>query len=703
MATQCNFKNMKRFIVFIGILGFIGISSWGQSDGDFLSKQTGDWDDASNWLVYSALDFGYIDASDYPKTNNSTDIIIASNQTITIPGSLTLTNISGHLEGLSSAHLIINGSISLTSSAWIDGGSITNSFPNITVNGTLNTATLCNCTNFIVNDGGKFNTSFYHPTAQSQGWWYNTIAPSAGGSSLLGTIEYSGSTTQNIATLLPYHNLEISTTGTTVSGDLIVNDSLLINSGASLTIASDTDASIDTLIITAANSLILASGSSLIIEGYLTGLGALSVEKQQDITEDTWHLISVPHEGYGMANLLSENTIDQHNTTNEYALADFNEATNQWVTYLNPNKLMNPGQGYFVGVSNPADETLSFTGLPNYGEFSDVLPLGFSNKALNAAGNPYTSSIDVDLFLAHTGNAAAIDDSYNAIYTFDPQSNSYDANVGIIGQDNIQSCQGFMLKADADGGSISFTTSMQTHSTDPFFKKSGQSDNYSLVKINMNSGELNTETSIYFTENSTTGLDPGWDLGMIKRDEKYNLYTHLVEHNGVDFMIQSLPLNDFSDISIPLGIDFDEGGIVNLSASSINLPQDCKLILEDKLLASYTDLKVPNSNYQINLDSETKGTGRFFLHTFDPRTVNIHKDDLENITIFAINKEIIIQGELKANTQLTVYDISGRLILRERLEPNNYNTVQATELYGGVYVVRLESEGKQKVSKVILK
>ena len=58
---------------------------------------------------------------------------------------------------------------------------------------------------------------------------------------------------------------------------------------------------------------------------------------------------------------------------------------------------------------------------------------------------------------------------------------------------------------------------------------------------------------------------------------------------------------------------------------------------------------------------------------------------------------------MKANTQLTVYDISGRLILREKLEPNNYNTVQATELYGGVYVVRLESEGKQKVSKVILK
>jgi len=742
-------------IILYYLIVFQGI--FGQNYGDYQSFQSGDWDDASNWEIWVEELFNdhWEVGISYPVSSTGNEVTILDGHNINIPVGVTLTNpgspinvegtgsltingtlnmsniividnsgtltisssgdlnLSGKLTGVSgsSASLIVAGTLDVSSStSYIYGGAITNLFPNITISGTLTTPTILNANNISITSAGRLNTSFYiSAAAQTEGWWYQSNRPNTGGSSLLGTVEYSSSTIQNIATLLPYNNLEISTAGTTVSGGLDVSGTLTINSGASLNIASTTDATIKDLFVTDANSLTLASDASMIISNSLSGTGAATVEVQRTVTEDAWHLISAPHSDYTMDDLEAENTLSVNpgninpDLLNHVALAYFNVGANSWVTSTSPSGNMNPGQGFMTGVSEAAYTTLSFTGTPNYGDKPDLISITDSNKGTNAVGNPYTSALEISAFIEEPDNYDLFIPSFYAIYTYNPATNQYDAHNGNDSQKYVQSCQGFLLNADASG-SLSFTKEMQAHnSSDPFFKKSTKDEDYSSILLNINNGETKIHTKINFRDSATKGLDRGKDLGIIKRSENYNIYTKLVEDNGVDFCIQSLPNTSFKELSIPVGIDLSAGGIVGISADAMNLQSECLIILEDRELGVYTDLKASEASYTVDLPANTTGTGRFFLHTFNPQTVNTEMDDLQNITIFAFDKEIIVQGEIAKKSSVRVYDLSGRMVLKTLLNDSYRNTISASELLEGVYIVHLHVGDKIKTSKLFLK
>lgn len=695
---------MKKILLQLGLVLIIIIDCYSQNAGDYRSAQTGSWGNTSTWQKYNGSTWAA--STDVPGYDDFLMAPIGLTSNVTIRSNHTVTasqNIFSDAFADPQPKLIVesDGVLNISSNYIIygSGGPTNSKFPYISISGKISTVWFINSDTLIISESGRLETSCTH-SYQTTGWWVQNLTPNSNVSQINGSVEFNG-TTQNIASHLPYNNLEISTTGTVVSGNLTVNDSLWIKTGATLTMPSDVDATIDTLIITDADALSLEVDANMIVTGYMGGTGASSVALHRSITEDAWHLMSVPLSDYTMADMLSENTIDLHNTTNHYALAYFSESSNAWVTSTSPSGNMNPGEGYLVGVSAATDTTLTMTGTPVYGNQTSLISIANTNKGINAVGNPYTSPISVDAFLANAGNIAAINSSYLAMYTYNPTTNAFVPNVGAFGQDYIQSYQGFMLNADADGGNINFTTSMQAFSDDAFYKKSASNLDIPAIDLTASLNDKVSKTKVCFTGTATNGLDPGQDLGMISLNTTCNLYTQLIDDNGLNFTIQSLPDNNFSNMTIPIGVDCKDGGLVTFSAARFNLPDGCEIFFEDKDLDVTTNLKVSESNYTVNLDANTTGFGRFYLHTFDPN-VNIYKHDLENITIFAYQKEIIIQGEISEAFTIELFDISGRMVLNKEIESEFSNRISAMMLNDGIYIVRLKTADKEKVTKIML-
>jgi hypothetical protein len=123
----------------------------------------------------------------------------------------------------------------------------------------------------------------------------------------------------------------------------------------------------------------------------------------------------------------------------------------------------------------------------------------------------------------------------------------------------------------------------------------------------------NSYTIITFNRTMTNGLDPTFDAGLLGGGSDLLIYSFLVQdYQSVKFAIQALPDYGYSTITIPIGLDFKTGGTVVFSAELSNLLAGYKVLFEDKVTGTITDLS--NSTYPISIPANSSITSRFQLH-----------------------------------------------------------------------------------------
>ena len=606
-------------------------------------------------------------------------------------------------------------------------------YNNLTVSG--NSRKYINSNNLTINglltiSSGTFDLNNFGITINGTGITNNgTLTDMSAGNSDYINIYSTGQVIQGTGTFGQIYNINIGAIGTFNICDasftctnpltvdyLIIAGSLTLGSQAQLTIATSLqiDFSFGVPVILSSDATYTAS---LINNGTLTSSVSPEVEVERYQSGSEWHVVSSPVGGYPINTFISDNNIDTspNAAPTHYAMTHFAAGTD-WVTPTYsiaspPTSDMVAGQGYLVGVVTP-NELISYTG--SFHTSDVTIAVSNTGTGLNCVGNPFSSAMSItadatgsaDYFLS-SSNTDILDISNVAIWLYDPEAFG-DAGGFVMfssteGLDYVPVGQGFLIKAQ-NSGNIELNLDMQTHNNGAlFYKKSAKgNDEHSQVYLHINAGDLSTGSKIYFIDNMTPGLDPSWDVAGVGFNPDFRIYSKLLEGNENKFYVQCLPKNDFSTMSIPIGIDFTEGGLITISAEILNLPSECMALLEDRELGVFTDLKETDSKYMVSLDANTSGTGRFYLHTFDPRTVNLNREDLQNITIFAFNKEIFIQGEIRENSVVSIYDISGRLVMSSKLDGGNYSTLGTPELGEGIYIVHLKSGSYEKVAKLIL-
>ncbi|MDY2585962.1 T9SS type A sorting domain-containing protein [Winogradskyella aquimaris] len=501
------------------------------------------------------------------------------------------------------------------------------------------------------------------------------------------------------------------------TGNAIINantscNSVTVNPGAALTI--ETGAT-----LTISNGMILESAStsysSLILDG--TVAGTLTYERHVNIngsgTTGSNDLVSAPLTGQDFASFAAANP-NILNTGTLYLFGPFDKTIGDYVIYANTETAtLDAGIGYRTGTTD--NGTVSFMGTAENGTISNAIEnSGPSFEEWNLVGNPYPSYLNVQAFLNHdvgdgVTNLQLFDASSAAIYGYDGNAldgwtiyNLSTTNASTV----IAPGQGFFVSADATktvAYDLEFTPAMRSTGTDDDFIQ-GRNVELIYLKLNLSSGNDTCRTDFYFNANASQGLDVGYDAQMFNNSASgFSLYSHLLQDNvGEPMALQALNLADLNEVSIPLGVNCNQGEQITFSIAETTLPESVTISLEDVVANTVTFLD--NSDYILTPTTDLLGTGRFFLR-ISQDALTIINNDLDALNIFSLNtsKELVISGKLKEQTILELYDIQGRRVLSTELDATLLqNRMSVSNLSTGVYVVQLQNNEEQRSQKVII-
>lgn len=509
-----------------------------------------------------------------------------------------------------------------------------------------------------------------------------------------------------------------------VNGTAVISKStsarnITIAAGAALTV--DPEAAVN---LSIRNRLTLNSTStsyaSLIENGYLTGTVFYNryVNKIGTSAGGGNDLISSPLTMVFDAEFVTENqgVLAEHSETSGiFAFAPYNVTTGKYENfnigsdYSGKIPLVS-GAGYRAATVN--GEPLQFKGKTNKNAVSIPISDALAGNAWNLIGNPYPSYLDFEMFITENASQLNADSDYQAVYGYTGVSNTWTVwnqatidDPGII--TSITPGQGFFVNAKQGGGIIRFTPEMRiTGNTDDFID-GRPSKNIALSKLKLSDSQKSDVTSIYFIDGTTRGLDRGYDAGTftgVARD--FLIYTNLVEdHSGTNIAIQSLPYDDFNEVTVPLGIKAKAGAELSISIDSLStIPSTINVYLEDK--QENTMVLLNKGSYTFTSTVELNTAERFNIHySSKPLSIdNLPSNDNIRIYVADAPKSIMILGQLKSATTASVYDLHGRMVLSKALNANSTeNAIDVSTISTGVYIVRLGNDHQVKTQKVIIK
>jgi hypothetical protein len=332
----------------------------------------------------------------------------------------------------------------------------------------------------------------------------------------------------------------------------------------------------------------------------------------------------------------------------------------------------------------------------------------------NLLGNPYASALKVSAFInanySTTPSENQFDPSYVALYLYNKNGYSYVSSFETgwpdgteLDEKYLQTGQGFFVLAMNNDAEFKFSRSMQGKATGvPVLKSTKVGARWPGLRLKVKSGEKLNFTTIVFNEDMTAGLDPGYDIGHFSSGSEIELYTTLVEDNGINFARQALPVNGSVKNIVPIGIDFGNGGVVTFSAETVPF-RNYRFWLEDRTTGIFTDLT--SNSYTVNLPSQTFGTGRFFVHTvaglnLRPRTVT--ENPLEIRIWISHDRQVNIQGPVSDRAICEIFDIWGHQITKVLLKDADFNTLTLSPNLKGAFIVKVTDGIKVNTNKVVI-
>ena len=468
----------------------------------------------------------------------------------------------------------------------------------------------------------------------------------------------------------------------------------------------------------------------------ITSAGNIMVERWMSDTPN-WHLYSSPLSGETIHNFLFANRQIPDllsdplnpNSVIGVGMRKYIPASDLWSKYLvygiglpegdievgrgysirtipdgSPDGYTQPGSIYAHGTLNPNDVTVALKSDGNH---------------WNCIGNPFTSAIKLKPStlggtdgLLNPANLSKLDDGeFQAVYVWDTNNittNNTTPEYIILNNatsiNSLQISQGFFVKSNKNNtnsisDTLSFTKSMQSPNSSLSFKDA--ITEWPSLKIIATNQTLSSSTEIKFVSNTTKGLDPGYDAGMLKANPDFALYSKLLIDNPVDFGLQCLPAQNFDQYVIPIGIDSKAANDITFTAEVVNLPSGCQALLEDRLTKKFTKLDLKDAKYTATIDANTKGIGRFYLHTSDVISVD-QPIEKEQFKINAIGKTVYINGEVSETANFFVYSVNGKLLANFKAASLVQNQFDASRFPAGVYILTVDDQNQKKSVKFVI-
>ena len=501
--------------------------------------------------------------------------------------------------------------------------------------------------------------------------------------------------------------------------------SLTINAGTSVYVSLDTPISASEITLKSTSDSFstlfmneaLGAATTVHYDRYVNLVGQSGVNGGNDLVA-----LPVKKDGETYANFLNHSidgiltnadVLPQHPTISTlYAFGPYNNTARGYTNYnaaTHGSIILKPGVGYRA-AGRISGQSIRFSGTVSM-DIETVEITSARNNRWNSVGNPYPTYLDAQAFLDE--NMSKLDPNAAAIYGYNSGTLPGDGTMGnftIINRltnsdQNIAPGQGFLVSNDplTPKNQIVFTPDMRIFSGGDDFILGKNAHQHQKLRIKASHATESFATEIYFNDHSSVGLDPGYDAALFDgTGGKFMLYTHLVKENKGQLMaIQSLGTLDMHNVVIPLGLKTSQGERVTFSIESISLPDEIQVYLEDKQNKSLTLLN--SDSYTFTATDAISGAGRFFLR-FESRSLSAEINELSSLQIFANEHILYINGQLLADTNVSFYDVQGRLVHTSILkQATSKNSIDAAHLSSGIYVVKLHNKQQDQTKKILLR
>jgi hypothetical protein len=482
-----------------------------------------------------------------------------------------------------------------------------------------------------------------------------------------------------------------------VVNDLSINNQLIVQNGAALTVSGD---------LTNNGTITLKSGATLVQTTGSTTAGSGTYNVEQFLKGSGG---ATPNgRFYYMGTPVTGATTSVFDAANNNRFWTHTEVTGLYTRIQDNATSLTAGGGYTIRMG--ADDTVVYSsntlnnGNYTFAGLSNTQARPKAERGIHLWSNPYPSHIDWDLI-----NRTNIDLTYQ-LRTQNTSTNAmvfdtYNANSGVGTNNNgngalnkyVAPFQAIWLRVNAniDEGTLALNNSMRSHQNGNVLKSNPDQE---IIRLHLSNGSVYDETVIYMHPNANNDLDAFDSQKMM--DEHHQLFS--VEA-GSKLVLNGIE-NAMAKESVELGIKIDYSGTYSINANELNTMEN--VVLEDKKENKLQDLKA-NPRY-VFTTTQGEDLNRFVLHfnkTVDQATSNqLAQNTNDEVRIFAFNGnqvKVIIDDKAFENANINVYNMLGALVSSQRAESRE--NILSLDVATGIYMVELVSKEKVTTQKVMIK
>ena len=377
-------------------------------------------------------------------------------------------------------------------------------------------------------------------------------------------------------------------------------------------------------------------------------------------------------------------------------------------------------QAPFTNATNMDFINFKFTGLANNGDIT--IPI--TNNPANIDGgtshillaNPYPSAIDAETFLTdntdidgvvYLWTAASVNNGTGQLYSqadyiaYTLAGAVVPSAIATTFNGKIASGQGFKVKSLTNNGSVTFTNCMRLlANNNQFYKtiqqKAAPKDRF---KLNMtgNNGVF-SQILISYLPNATLGYDRLYDAGR-NSVSTAQLYS-ILDSDNRKLSINARPTFNATDV-VNLGvsktaIDAEDFFISITEKEGLFADGSVPVYLFDSALNTYHNFA--DGTYKFNANA-TELNSRFKI-VYANNTLANPDFDAEKVTA-SINRQTLKISSSVPMTNVTIYDITGRMVTEIRLS-NQRELTQPFRFAHGIYIAKIKmNNGLTATQKII--
>lgn len=496
----------------------------------------------------------------------------------------------------------------------------------------------------------------------------------------------------------------------TSTGDLAAC-SLLVLEGAIVTVnPTHTFYSTGVVTVEAGGQFVLESNANLVQIDDVVNSGTIVVKRftSNEVKRLDYNLWSSPVTGQ---NLLS---FSPQTLTNRFYI--YNPTTNLYNTVTPSVTNFTAAKGYLIRMPNNSSDTTAaawlgvFTGVPHNGIYDVPVTPG----TYNAIGNPYPSTINANEFIDTNGlvdplyfwrktNNATVS-SYATYTTAGGTSNGESNSNGgssIIPNGILQVGQGFIVKATSNN--LVFTNDMRVGNTQNQFLRVSYPQTSSTFErhriwLNMSSptGPMGQLLVAYMT-GATSGVDPAIDGKYIQDSPNY--FTSFLQETAYTIQGRGLPF--VSTDVVPLVYSSTESGTFSISLTQFDglfTDSSVGIYIKDNQTGAQHDIRMSPYTF---VSASGVFNSRFELVYQNTLSVD-HPVFTDDLLVYASDKIITGASATQDLLQVTVYDLSGRLLFMEKQINSRSFSIPLKHVADQMVLVQVATERGVVTKKVLL-